>query len=178
MVESQKVRRLALAAELEIHEGADLLAFREQFIRPEDRAALPELSVPMVYPFESDTETEAIEDHIITALSGVPKFKILLRGITGYPGGFVLMNVKTGNDRLILVHDLLHQGALAAASNPLYTFFPHVLLFRCGSPEDTKTAVLRGQALQKGFEATVRSLRIEEVADNGAVRTVSAIDLE
>jgi len=178
MVESPNVRRLALAAELEVSEGADLLAFREQFIRPEDRAALPELSVPMVYPFESDMEPEALEDHIITVLSGVKKFKILLRGITGYPGGFVLLNVKTGNDRLILVHDLLHTGALGAANNPLYTFFPHVLLFRCGSPEDTRTAVLRAQTLQKGYESTVRSIRIEQVGDDGSVKPVSAIDLE
>jgi hypothetical protein len=174
--------RRALSAELQIEAPEPLQEFRREFITPPpdgstQAGSLPFL-VPMVYPFESQGDVEQLEDHIIESLSRVKKFKVFLRGITGYPGGFVLLNVKSGNDRLILMHDLLHQGALKGLDNPLYSYFPHVLLFRCPTAEATRDAIMRGQRLQQGFEATVEAVRIESISAQGEMALLSAIELE
>lgn len=166
---------MALSAELQIGPSEDLLAYCKEFGFGGKSLAL---SVPMVYPFEALLEPEALEDHILTALEPIKRFKVLLRGITGYPGGFVLLNFKAGNDRVILMHDLLHTGPLASAKNPLYTFFPHVLLFRCPTVEATTAAVMRGQKIQRGYEGEVTAVRIDGVNSDGTATMISAIDLE
>ena len=191
MVNEQTLSRRALSAELQVDDSGELETYRGQFLKPAaGQPAAPQagaetskvlahpMLIPMVYPFESTLNDDQLEEHIIESLASVKKFKILLRGITGYPGGFVLLNVKAGNDKLILMHDLLHQGALKQIFNPLYTFFPHVLLFRCSSPEATRDAVVRGQSVSRAFEASVEAVRIEEIAPDGSMNLVSAIDLE
>lgn len=197
MVSQGNLIRRALSAELAVAHPGPLEAYRSQFLgagtpqasksteaesatrpdTPQVPAAAPYI-IPMVYPFEANLEDEQLEDHIIESLSSVKKFPVLLRGITGYPGGFVLLNVKAGNDRLILMHDLLHQGLLKGMLNPLFSYFPHVLLFRCPSAEATRDAVVLGQSLQQGFEATVEAVRIESINQDGSMELISAIDLE
>ncbi len=186
MVNEENLIRRALSAELLIEAGNDLEAFRAKFLKaPESSREKGEAAgsvhpfiVPLVYPFEANLEDEQIENHIIESLASVKKFKVLLRGVTGYPGGFVLLNVKAGNDRLILMHDLLHEGLLKGMFNPLFSYFPHVLLFRCPSAEATRDAVIAGQSLRQGFEATVQAVRIEAIGQEGSMELISAIDLE
>lgn len=122
--------------------GELLHEVRERF---DPRAQIVAPHITLVYPFVTELSDASIIQVIEETVRTSAPFRVLFRDITGFAERFLLLNVKAGNDRIVLLHDKLYHSALQTAFNPRYTFFPHMVI---GS--------VRPEAMSSSLEALVR----------------------
>jgi 2'-5' RNA ligase len=68
----------------------------------------------LVFPFESDLDTQTLSEHLASSLQSIEPFQLRLQGISRGEGyGFYLhLNVQEGQDELIELHEKLYGGVL------------------------------------------------------------------
>jgi len=96
--------------------------------------------ITLVFPFESELFSSEIESHVRAVLADRDPFEIRLDGITG-DAGYIFLNVSTGRDELIRLHDMLYSGPLASHLSLEHLYNPHLTLGRVQDPA-TFTAAL------------------------------------
>ena len=108
----------------------------------------------LVFPFVSDVADDRILAHLESCLPiRSASTGIRLHGITAH-GEHLFLNVKSGNDTLISLHDRLYTGLFALHLSPLFTFIPHLTVGR--RPADDVAAVaLLAAWNQVGIDALI-----------------------
>ena len=86
--------------------------------------------ITLVFPFESTISTEQLTQHMSRAAQALRPFTLHPRGITGYAKEYLFLNVKYGNDQLIVLHDYLYTGLLAPYLTFQETYLPHLTVGR------------------------------------------------
>ena len=69
--------------------------------------------ITLVFPFDSNLPADELILHFSEALSGMKRFRLQLKRITGdFRDGYLFLDVKRGNDQIIELHDKLYDGIL------------------------------------------------------------------
>jgi 2'-5' RNA ligase len=123
--------------------------------------------ITLVFPFDSDLSTNALERHLQDAIRGHSPFRIVLRGITGHPGGYLFLNVKVGNDEIIALHDKLYSGILQSYLNRTLTYTPHLTVGRILDEGRFHNALIETEGFSETFEAIVEEIVTEVIDSTG-----------
>ena len=115
--------------------------------------------ITLVFPFESNILSNELDQHIMQSLGGIEKFNLSMKGITGSSDGYIFLDVKEGNDKIIEMHDRLYTGLLNEHHNRFTPYFPHLTLGRLKDEKKHQEIVKSLFAFNEVFE-----IKIEEVA--------------
>lgn len=120
--------------------------------------------ITLVFPFESDCSTDDLKAHLRTALKGIKKFPVRLNGFSGdFRDGYLFLNVKEGNDRIILLHDRLYCGILQDFLFRKVTFCPHLTVGRLLQPDEFDKALDELNACSESFHAVIDRIYLENI---------------
>ncbi|TMU86948.1 2'-5' RNA ligase family protein [Bacillus sp. BHET2] len=123
--------------------------------------------ITLVFPFDSITPLDKILSHIQSVADRIPPFTISLKGVTGYGGEYLFLNVIKGNDFIIQLHDELYKGVLSPYRNYHYPYIPHITLGRLGSFEGYQFALDHYKDWEESFQTTVNEIIVEEISEDG-----------
>lgn len=128
--------------------------------------------ITLVFPFESDIETDKLENHIETMVSGIRPFELTLSGITpsiSPVGNCLFLNIKEGAMEIIELHKRLYKGILNEF-HPEWLknveFLPHMTVGCISDLDDFKKAVEETKNIAEGFETTAQSIGVEIIDEN------------
>jgi 2'-5' RNA ligase len=127
--------------------------------------------ITLVFPFDSDISTHALEKHVQSAVRVHSPFRITLQGITGHPGGYLFLNVKVGNDQIIALHDKLYSGILKPYLNRTLPYIPHLTVGRLTDEHDFQDALVQTEAFSETFDTIVEEI-VTEVIDPSGTSTI------
>jgi 2'-5' RNA ligase len=119
----------------------------------------------LVFPFEDGLSIGELNQHIKSVLQDITPFKVVLQGVTGTDEGYLFLNVKTGNDQIIQLHDLLYTGPLKPFLNRKVTFIPHVTIGKLFSEQSFEKALADTEHFNEAFEFWVDELVVEEIGE-------------
>lgn len=119
----------------------------------------------LVFPFVSDISTSVLAKHIKHQLAEMGKFDIVMKGVTGASDGYVFLDVKIGNDKIIELHDKLYKGLLKEYHNRFIPYTPHLTIGRLLDPDRHQEIVQSLSEFDVEFRAVVESIHIEIIDD-------------
>lgn len=117
--------------------------------------------ITLVFPFESNIPTNELIKYIKQSLVGVEKFSLAMSGITGSSDGYIFLDVKKGNDKIIEMHDKLYEGLLKEHHNRFIPYFPHLTLGRLRDEKMHQEAVKSLLTFYETFETEVEEIAVE-----------------
>jgi 2'-5' RNA ligase len=144
-------------------DGIDAIRMR---LDPLAHAIAPHIT--LVFPFESDLLSKDIESHVRSALVDHPPFDIRLDGITGDDAGYIFLNVTTGRDELIRLHDALYLGQLAPHLSLEHVYRPHLTLGRVQEPKALTIALAAVARSAPTVEPCPWNLAVHQLRGSGA----------
>lgn len=127
--------------------------------------------VTLVFPFESDVTAKALRDHLEKLAARLHPFNVTFSGVTGAEGEYLYLNVKTGNDEIIRLHDQIYKGLLKEFLNRSITYIPHLTVGRMKDKKAFKLALSDTERFNEVFKTTVREIVVETI-DQHAIATV------
>lgn len=139
--------------------------------------------ITLVFPFESSIRKSDLKEHMIKVLSNVKPFKVTLSGITGDElfGKFLFLNVKRGKKAITDLHKRLYTGILKEFL-PVWIengpFLPHMTVGKIDDREEFEAALNETKAMTECFEATVRTISVEIIEENGDSTIEMEVDLK
>ena len=142
-----------------------VIAYRSRWDPLADHIA-PHLT--LVFPFVDGLSPADLHDHIVLAASGVQPFNFRLSGVSGSEGENIFLNVKTGNDPLIAVHDALYTGPLQRHLSRLHTYVPHVTIGRVADHIGFAKALEEAVSLGIDAEVLARQLSVYTIEPDGS----------
>jgi 2'-5' RNA ligase len=127
--------------------------------------------ITLVFPFESDIETNKLKEHIETAMSGIKPFHIILSGITPVRsfGYYLFLNIKEGNAKIIEIHKKLYNGILKEIYPQWLKdkdFLPHMTVGAFTDLNNFKEAIEQTRNIETTFETTVNTISVEIIDEN------------
>jgi 2'-5' RNA ligase len=134
--------------------------------------------ITIVFPFESNLSTEEMKSYLSEALNGLTKFCVCLRGITGdFREGYLFLNVKSGNDQIIELHDKLYSGILQKYLCRKVTYYPHLTVGWLQDRVEFDKAILELGSLAESFEAFIDKVYVEDIDGSGNSVIEFSVDL-
>lgn len=121
--------------------------------------------ITLVFPFESDIPANELIEHIKVALVGFDKFSLAMCGITGSSDGYIFLDVKKGNDKIIELHDKLYGGLLKEHHNRFIPYFPHLTLGRLKDEKQHQQVVTSLYNFDEIFEIEIDEVVVERIDD-------------
>jgi len=127
--------------------------------------------ITLVFPFDSNIETNELKDHIISGLAQQKKFDIVLGGFTptrSY-GNYLFLNIKKGKEQIINIHRKLYTGILEDYYPEWLknvVFLPHMTV---GCIEDEKAffeAADKIKDIDDLFQTRVEEISVEIIDEN------------
>ncbi|QQE81027.1 2'-5' RNA ligase family protein [Alicyclobacillus sp. SO9] len=137
--------------------------FRKQY---DPLANLISPHITLVFPFKNSITDENLKRHVIQCTSKQKPFHIMLRGVSGADEVYLFLNVKTGNDQIIALHDELYTGILAEHLNRRYTYTPHLTIGRIEDELTFSGALRNTAAWDETFTTTVREVVVEHIDEH------------
>lgn len=127
--------------------------------------------ITLVFPFESDIETDKLEEHIEAVISDIKPFSINLSGITPSKsfGNYLFLNIKNGYNNIVLMHKRIYTGILEEFY-PVWLknaeFMPHMTVGNISDIKEFSKAVVETSSIDEVFEATVHTISVEIIGEN------------
>ncbi|GCD11057.1 2'-5' RNA ligase family protein [Clostridium tagluense] len=127
--------------------------------------------ITLVFPFESEIDTNKLKEHIETMLLDVKAFHINLNGITAstLAGNYLFLNVKEGNAQIVEIHKRLYTGILKEFYPQWLKeidFLPHMTLGSISDLNAFKMAVEETKNIDDVFETIVNTISVEIIDEN------------
>lgn len=122
------------------------------------RAADIPIHISLMYPFYSPLPPGELGKQLAENIEGARSFNLLCRGVSGIFSEYLVLNVKAGNDHLILLHDRLYSGPFQRYFNPRFTFIPHIVLGKVPEEGEFTHAIRELQKMSDVFETQVKSV--------------------
>lgn len=119
--------------------------------------------ITLVFPFESDISIEALAEHLRKSTANFKPFRIVMTGITGAEGEYLFLNVKSGNDQVIELHDKLYTGLLKQYLFRAMTYTPHLTVGRIKDKQKFELALRETEDCNHVFESMVHEIVVESV---------------
>jgi 2'-5' RNA ligase len=121
--------------------------------------------ITLVFPFGSDITTSELIEHIKCQLAGIGKFDLVMKGVTGAIDGYVFLDVKIGNDKIIEMHDKLYQGLLKKYHNRFIPYIPHLTIGRLFDADLHQAAVQSLFEFDVEFRTAIEEICVEVIDD-------------
>ena len=121
-------------------------------------AAVIRPHLTLVFPFESPISAEQLALHMSRVAQILGPFPLHMQGITGYASEYLFLNVKSGNDQLIALHEQLYTGVLAPYLTLEETYLPHLTVGRLSNTTAWTSALRQAQSVTASFETEVHEL--------------------
>ena len=143
----------------DIRKKYDLLA---EHVRPH---------IILVFPFESDIDTNKLKEHIENTVSSMKQFNIALSGITPSTsfGNYLFLNVREGSNQIFEMHKGLYNGILREFY-PIWLndteFIPHMTVGNISDVEAFNRAIEKTKNIDHAFETTVETVSVEIIDEN------------
>lgn len=127
--------------------------------------------ITLVFPFDSNIETNELKQHISSVLAGCKPFEIILHKITPAESfrKYLFLNVGKGSREIIELHKRLYTGIL----QPYFpewlkedTFVPHMTVGCFDCDENFKTAIDETRNIDDLFETIVDEISVEIIDEN------------
>ena len=127
--------------------------------------------ITLVFPFESNIETEALKTHISTAVSEFSRFNIVLSQFTPDDtfGRYLFLNVHEGIEVIKKLHKKIYTGILKEyypdwLSEDVY--LPHITVGKFGSDEELAKAAADVKNIDDEFKTIVNKISVEIIDEN------------
>jgi len=118
----------------------------------------------LVFPFDSDLSSEELRLHVEHALAGVKPFRVRLNGFSGdFRDGYLFLNVKTGNDEIIELHDRLYTGILQQFLFRRLQYCPHLTVGKVEQPDNFEQAMEELDSIDVLFESVIDQVCIDNI---------------
>jgi len=135
--------------------------------------------ITLVFPFESDIETEVLKEHMQSALAGIKGFPIVMSKITATEvgGNYLFLNVKEGDESIREMHRLLYKDLLEPYKAPWLnetTYVSHITVGRIETPEELYKVYEQHKDLKDEFYSYINKVSVEIIGDDES----STIELE
>lgn len=135
--------------------------------------------ITIVFPFESDLTTEALKKNFDKVLNGTESFSIKLKDFTGdYRDGYLFLNVKNGNDKIIEIHDKLYTGLFKSFLNRKLTYCPHLTVGRLSENTQFNNAIEELTFLDESFETIIKKVFVINIDNNETSSIEFSFDLK
>jgi 2'-5' RNA ligase len=131
----------------------------------------------LVFPFESQLPAATLRAHVERMSIGTRPFDIELNDVAVVEDEYVFLDVGSGREQLIELHDRLYSGPLARHLSETHVFRPHITLGRLREPEALATALAKARELLPASTAVVRELTIVRLDGSAAAERESTIGL-
>jgi len=127
--------------------------------------------ITLVFPFDSEIETKELQDHIMSAISGIKPFEIVLGKFkpVNAIGKYLFLNIKEGSESIKELHKRLYTEIL----KPYFpkwlkdgTFLPHMTVGCFDNDEKFTEAVYETQNIKETFKTVVTKVSVEIIDEN------------
>lgn len=138
----------AIVAFPELDRAEQIASVRRRF---DPMAGVLEAHITVVFPFADRVSENEITAHLHQGVARFPSFDITLSEISidsVEAGGYIMLGVSSGADRLAELHGRLYSGILVSHLSSVHAYQPHVTVGRVASP----------RALANATEAVHREL--------------------
>ncbi|MBK1809117.1 2'-5' RNA ligase family protein [Clostridium sp. YIM B02505] len=127
--------------------------------------------ITLVFPFESDIKTDDLRTHISSALSKIKKFELVLNKITPTNafGRYLFLNIHTGMDKIIEIHQKLYSGILEdhfPAWLKGNNYFPHMTVGSFDNDASFEVAINETKDIHDYFKSIVKKISVEIIDEN------------
>lgn len=127
--------------------------------------------ITLIFPFDSDIETEDLKEHISSVLKDTKTFEIVLKGITAVKsfGNYLFLGIQVGSDEIIQLHEKLYTGILKKYYPEWLKdgyFMPHMTVGRLDDDESFKVATEESKDIDDFFKAIVNEISVEIIDKN------------
>ncbi|MBU3130698.1 2'-5' RNA ligase family protein [Clostridium tagluense] len=127
--------------------------------------------ITLVFPFESEIDTNKLKEHIETMLLDVKAFHINLNEITAstVAGNYLFLNIKEGNAQIVEIHKRLNKGILKEFYPQWLKeidFLPHMTVGSISDLNAFKMAVEETKNIDDVFETIVNTISVEIIDEN------------
>lgn len=119
----------------------------------------------LIFPFQSDLTTRELINHLENQLKGLSPFELVLKGVTGASDGYVFLDVKIGNDKVIELHDKLYKGILEPYHNRYIPYIPHITIAKLNDSKEQGLVVDELLDFDVEFCTIIDKLTIEIIDD-------------
>lgn len=117
--------------------------------------------ITLIFPFQSDISKEMLIEHLENQLREVIAFDLVLKGVTGAADGYIFLDVKTGNDNVIHLHDKLYSGILKDYHNRVIPYIPHITIAKIKDEKTYTDLVDELKDFDVEFSTVIDSITIE-----------------
>lgn len=127
--------------------------------------------ITLVFPFESEIETNELKEHISKVLSEIAPFEVILNGITPTNdfGQYLFLNIQKGGNEIIGLHKQLYTGILQIYYPEWLcgkTFLPHMTVGNFDNEDDFLMGIDETRNIMDSFKATVNEISVEIIDEN------------
>ena len=127
--------------------------------------------ITLVFPFDSDIETNELKEHISSVVSNTTPFEVILNGITPTNsfGRYLFLNIQKGGNEIIGLHNRLYTGILQNYYPKWLkenVFLPHMTVGNFDNEEDFAMAINETRNIIDSFKTTVIEISVEIIDEN------------
>lgn len=140
--------------------------------------------ITLVFPFESDLDSDELRRHVARSLAGMQPFALTLQGITAKKsfGNYLLLDVHKGRNKIRELHNRLYTGILAPFlprwCNPdCRPYIPHMTMGRVEDDTAFARAVEAVAGMDDLFQTVVREVAIEIIEADGSSTIETTLSL-
>lgn len=123
--------------------------------------------ITLVFPFESAISKDALKQHIIEKVEGIPPIAIEFTNHIRNEGEYIFLNVEKGKEQVKKLHDTLYEGPLAEFLRSDIPYIPHVTV---GRKENEKQAIEIAEKMPKlsmRLRCLIEKVSVERVGESG-----------
>lgn len=121
--------------------------------------------VTLVFPFESELSNGELEAYLSNSIKGMKEFKLELQGFDKEEeeyGNYLFLNVVSGKDEIIKMHDKLYEGELKKFRFPK-EYNPHMTVGKLPSVELLHKAFDDVRGINEKFSTIVKKVSVEVI---------------
>lgn len=133
--------------------------------------------ITLVFPFESELTDDDLAAHLQCCAHRLSPFELRMQGITKEDEGYLFLNVVSGRNELIRLHDELYGGHLQMHLRRDIPYRPHLTVGRLEDERNLATAFAEASSCQETFQTTVCEIVMEQIDDQGNSHVTSTVPL-
>jgi len=127
--------------------------------------------ITLVFPFDSDIQTNVLREHISLVLSDVKAFEVTLNGIIPVNNfsKYLFLDIQKGGNKIIELHKRLYTGILENYFPEWlkgHDFLPHMTVGKFNNEDDFTMAINETRNIIDSFKTTVNEVSVEIIDEN------------
>lgn len=124
--------------------------------------------ITLVFPFKSDIPDAQLRTKLDESLQNARPFPLILQGISRQEdayGNYIFLNVKTGVQELIQIHNDLYQNVFQKKYDDVYV--PHMTIGNLDSADKMEEAYHSIKGMNECFETIAEKVSVERIGEHG-----------